>query len=448
MVRRGALLRASLSLLLSACTGTAWWPIADLSTNSPSATAEPSPSAVPVAITELAAGARDTSPTVSGGDLNTLVRGNTAFAIDLYQRLAQGSDGNLALGPYSISSAFALLNAGAAGQTQAQITSALHFGLPVSRLDRAFDALSIALESTQRPALTLATTNRIFGQEGYPFRDSYVRELTENFGAPIAMADFRDHAELDRELINAWAAGKTNGRISELLPKGSIDAATRFVLVNAQYLNAKWLDQFPEDATSQLPFHGAGGMTSVPTMATIATVPVHIGSAYDALELPYVGGQLAMLVVMPSDMRAFEHALSPAVLSNIVGSLREQQLWVQLPSFSTRTRLFLKDALVSMGMTDVFDPGRADLSSMLDIGALATMTPPEIPAIGDAVHQAWIRVTESGTEAAASTALIGTLGGGPSLTLSVDRPFLWFIRDRATGTILFMGRMEDPSPGS
>lgn len=447
MARRCGLLLACLSLLLTGCSALPWWPVAEPSASPDPSTAAPVPSGSPVAITELAVGARNTTPAVPAADVDALVRGNTDFALDLYRRLAATSDENVALGPYSISSAFALLNAGAAGRTQEQIDTALHFGLPVSRLDAAFDALSIDLESRQRPALTLATTNWIFGQQGYPFLDSYLRELTTNFGAPIAVADFRHEPELDRRLINAWAAGKTHGRIKQLLPPGSIGTDTRFVLVNAMYLHAAWLDQFPSAATRMRPFHlPDGSSVDVPTMSEIAmAAQVHIGDGYQAIELPYVGGQLSMLVVMPSDLESFERTLSSDTLSGVIGSLGERELWVQLPTFSTRTSLSLRDVLIRMGMTDAFDGHHADLSRMLDQAALAAMKPPETPAVGDAIHQAWLKVTELGTEAAASTAIIGTMGGGPSLTMKIDHPFLWFVRDRDTGTILFMGRVVDPS---
>ena len=430
----------------------------------PTATPPPTPSPTPsptlppgsAGIQTLKVGQRDTSPQVSAADLQKLVKGNTAFAIDMYKQLRKSQNGNIVFGPYSISVAFGMLNPGAAGQTASEIDSALHFTLPLDRLDPAFDQLSLDLASRQTAKVQISIANRLFGQQGYPFQQPYLRELTEQFGAPMAAVDFKTQPEPARKLINRWVANQTNQRIKNLIPPPPppmIKSDTRFVLVNAMYLNAKWANPFEAAFTQDDPFTRLDGtQVQVKTMDEEVTAPIAVTPKYQAIDLPYKGGKLSMLIVMPTNMTAFEKSLTPTVLSGVVDSLGSTWLSLQLPKFSIRTNAILADALKAMGIKAAFCaltsadcPNAADFSGMVDPADLERMH--ETLSVSQVIHQAWIKVGEAGTEAAAATAIIGgdTTGGGPDVSIQFNHPFLWFIRDRETGTILFMGRVSDPS---
>jgi len=397
---------------------------------------------------------RDTSPDVPAADLQKLVHGNTAFALDLYRRLAKGNADNIVFGPYSISTAFGMLNPGVAGTTASQIDDVLHFTMPTERLDPAFNELSLLLASRQNPKLAISIADRLFGQQDYPFQDEYLRELTTQFGAPMIAVDYRHEPEQDRILINQWVADQTNQAIKHLIAPAQITQATRFALVNAMYLNAKWAQKFEASFTRDQDFTlEDGSHVQVPMMFEEPSAPIAITPDYQAIDLPYKGDQLSMLMVMPSDMASFETTLTPGGLTRIVDSLESQWLSLDLPKFSIRTRASLGDELQKMGINAAFCPSAsaecpdaADFSGMADPDALAAIH--ETLSVSAVIHQAWIKVAEAGTEAAAATAIIGggdTAGAGPEFSIRLDHPFMWFIRDRQTGTILFMGRVMDPS---
>jgi serpin B len=421
-------------------------------TPAPTLTPAPSPGSGGLQVLKL--GVRDASPVVPAADLKTLVHGNTAFALDLYRRLAQENTDNIVFGPYSISTAFGLLNPGVAGTTRSQVDDVLHFTMPTERLDPAFNELSLLLASRQNSRLTISNVNRLFGQQAYPFLDPYLSELTTQFGAPMMAVDYRSEPELGRILINQWVADQTNDAIKHLIAPGQITAATRFALVNAMYLNAKWDQKFNALFTSDQNFNlEDGSHVKVSMMEGEPTAPIAITPTYQAVDLPYKGDQLSMLIVMPSDMAGFESTLTANRLTKLVDSLESQWLGLELPKFSIRTKATLQDELQGMGINAAFCPtvstgcpDAADFSGMVDPAALAAMH--ETLSVSAVIHQAWIKVAEAGTEAAAATAIIGggdTAGAGPEFRITLDHPFMWFIRDRETGTILFMGRVMDPS---
>ena len=423
-----------------------------LPTPAPTPRRTPRPTPAPTArggIQTLAVGSRDATPTVSAADLRTVVRGNTDFAFDLYQRLRKTQQGNIVFGPYSISVAFAMQDAGALGKTAKQIERVLHFTLPTGRRDAAFDKLSLDLAARQNKRVTISLANRLFGAQLFRFRKSYLQEITRNFAAPMAAVDYAGGPEAARKLINKWVASQTAQRIPELLPKGVITKLTKLTLVNAMYLNARWANQFLHNSTDQQRFFLLdGSRPKVPTMHQLTTLPAVVTHDYTAVELPYVGGKLSMLIVMPKagTFTAFERTVDATVLAGAVKGLRQHLTELALPTFSARTSLMLADALKAMGIKDAFDKTAADLYG---ISAYPRDDPRGQLYISAVVHQAFIKVAEKGTEAAAATAIVdsGTTGGNdaPVLPVTIDHPFLWFIRDRVTGTVLFMGRVLDPS---
>ncbi len=307
----------------------------------------PQPTA-PGGVQTLAVGLRDKTPDAPAADVRAVVRGNTGFAIDLYQRLRKAEQGNIVVGPYSISVAFAMQDAGALNRTARQIEKVLHFTLPTDRLDAAFNKLSLQLESRQNKRVTLSIANRLFGAQLFPFRKAYLREITRNFAAPMAAVDFRGDPEAARKLINKWVADQTAERIKDLIPKDQITKTTSLVLVNAIYMNARWAHEFSANDTFDQRFFVADGTrVKVPTMHLDETLPAVATEDYVAVDLPYRGGKLSMLVVMPTagTFTSFERSLDRTALAGVISRLDEQMTYLALPKFSIRTRLQLGDTL-------------------------------------------------------------------------------------------------------
>ena len=312
---------------------------------------------------------------MSAADLDELVNGNTAFATDLYQQVINDptqKGKNIVFSPLSISVAFGMQDAGALGKTAKQIGKVMHFTLPRQRLDAAFDALCLALAAEQNPKVKLAVVDRLFGQQDYAFKQEFLRELTRYYAAPMAAMDFKHQWEPSRKLINKWVADQTNQLIKNLIHKADppiISWLTKLVLVNAIYLNAKWAVPFdPHDTIKQGSFYLADGKrVETPIMAQhYITAPYAITHDYTAVDLPYKGDQLSMLIVMPKDIGAFETSLDPAAIAAVIDSLDKDQVHLYMPRFSIRTDLMLAKALKDMGMKDAFQASAADFYGISD----------------------------------------------------------------------------------
>jgi serpin B len=385
--------------------------------------------------------ARDLAPAVSPEQLASLVEGNTAFATDLY-RLVRGEPGNLFMSPHSISIALAMTYAGAAGSTATQMADALHFTLPEPELHAAFNALDLALASRAAQAqgdtipFRLTTANALFGQLGWSFEAPFLDTLAESYGAGVRVLDFAADPDGARTTINDWVEDRTNDRIEDLLPEGSIQTSTRLVLANAIYFSAAWSNPFAVAETADRPFHLAGGATvMVPTLHQDAERGYGAGPGYRAAELPYDGEQLSMVVIVPDDLAAFEAALDGDRLAAIIDSITAHELELSLPKFRFDAPLGLAEHLAALGMVDAFTEA-ADFSRI--DGARDLL-------IQDVLHEGFVAIDERGTEAAAATAvIIGDTSVPERATLAVDRPFVFLIRDRPTGAVLFLGRVVDP----
>lgn len=282
-------------------------------------------------------------------------------------------------------------------------------------------------------------TNALFGQIDFKFLDTFLDTLAENYGAGMRLVDFVNATEESRVAINAWVSEQTNERIKELIPQGIITVATRLVLVNAIFFTASWQDPFDEAATEDRPFKRLDDSeVQVPTMRKTIDAVYAAGSGFQAAEIPYDGGQLAMLVIVPDtgQFEAVESTLTASRVAEIRDGLARHQLDLALPKFSFRSNVPSKEPLKALGMVEAFG-GAADLSGMNGTGGLF---------IQDVVHQAFVAVDEKGTEAAAATAVIvGETSAPPPATLTIDRPFVFAIIDRPTGATLFIGRVLDPA---
>jgi serpin B len=390
---------------------------------------------------------RITSPSASQTNITALVNGNNDFAFNLYQAL-RGTDGNLFYSPYSISLALAMTYGGARSTTETQMADALKFTLPQDRLHPAFDAVDLALASrgqgaqgTDEKGFRLHIANDIWGQKDFSFLQSYLDLLAQNYGAGLRVIDFAKNPEQARLVINQQVSQETEEKIKDLLPQGSVTDLTRLVLTNAIYFNAAWQYQFEKTATSNGDFFLLNGdKISVPMMRQTESFGYLDGDGYQVVELPYDGRELSMLVILPDqgNFDAFEASLSGQTLEDIIGKIQNKEVNLSMPKFTYQSSFGLKQALTSLGITDAFLPGMADLSGMDGEKDLY---------IQDVVHKAFVAVDENGTEAAAATGVVVGTTSMPSeiITMDVNRPFIFVIRDIGTGTVLFAGRVVNPS---
>jgi serpin B len=377
------------------------------------------------------------------------VTATAGLGADLYRRLAAAQQGNLVLSPASIEIALAMTRNGAKGPTRTQMDAVLHAGegstldTGLNGLDRALTARNGHKERGERSGdVAVETANALWAQKGFTFDDVFLGALARDYGAGVNVVDFRADAEAGRTRINTWAAAKTHDKIKDLIPQGAVDPDTRLVLTNAVYFKAPWAQKFAKLGAK--PFTKAdGSFADVPTIAgggTAAGGTYGEGEGWKAAELPYLGGELSMVVIVPDDLAAFEGALDGDRLQAITGALRDPLRKAQLPTFTFRTALSLKEQLGALGMPLAFT----------DTADFSAMTTADEVWIGDVLHQAFIAVDEEGTEAAAATAVVMVAGAAPrapeGAELIADRPFLFAIRDVPTGAILFLGRVTDPAP--
>jgi serpin B len=388
---------------------------------------------------------RITSPDVSPADEALLVEGNSAFAFDLYRALRE-KDGNLFYSPHSISLALSMTCAGARGETAQQMADTLHFILSQDNLHPAFNNLDIELGKRGQGAhgkddqgFRLNIVNAIWGQEDYKFLPAFLDILAENYGAGLRILDFMKETEKSRITINDWVSDQTEGRIEDLIPQGVIDPATRLVLTNAIYFNAAWQYPFNEDMTADGPFYLLdGGQVTVPMMKQTESFGYTDGAGYQAVELLYDGGELSMVILLPEADRFedFEEALEAQQIDDIISGMQNTQVTLTMPQFEFESDFSLKDTLTGMGMPVAFS-GAADFSGMTGAPDLF---------IDEVLHKAFVSVDEAGTEAAAATAVImkETAMPGQPVEVTIDRPFIFLIRDIETGAILFVGRILNP----
>ena len=375
------------------------------------------------------------------------MRGNNAFALDLYRTLSDG-EGNLFFSPFSISEALAMTLAGARNETERQMMNTLHYDIPQDRLHPTFNALDQELASRGKGLqgednqfFQLNVANAIWGQQGYEFLPDFLDTLAEHYGAGLRPLDFAGAPEDSRIRINDWVSDETEGKIEDLLPLGTIDGLTRLVLTNAIYFNASWYWPFDQRLTQERPFHLAGGgRVEVPMMAeTSKSFYGHAkGKGYQAVDVPYFRREMFMTILLPDagTFREFEDSLNAEVLSRILEDIEIDYITLTMPLFEFESEFSLGETLAEMGMPDAFG-AHADFSGMTGNRGLS---------ISKVVHKAFVSVDETGTEAAAATGVMMMLSlpSKDSIPVTVDRPFIFLIRDTATGTVLFLGRVMNP----
>ncbi len=377
-------------------------------------------------------------------ELEPIVQGTNDYSWWAWQASRSHLQGNMFYSPFSQVAAMSMVYAGAEGETEAQIGVAL--GVPEGGEDSWHQQMGLLLADLTgehyRP-YTLYAANKIWGQAGYPWEEDFLSVVDEQYLAPLEDADFAGDYDTVRQDINDWVAEQTRDRIAELFKQGDISSDTRMVLANAIYFLADWEEQFDEDETQYRDFTLSSGATvNVPMMYMSADLSLGSFDGVQVLEMPYESGEVSMVFIMPSEhdgLDALEDSLNTEQVATWLDGLAETEVSVIIPSFQMECDFPIEDVLLDLGVVDAWNATDADFSGLLD------------PAwdglwLGKVVHKAFVRVDEQGTEAAAATgAAMVTESAEVSQEFHADHPFIFLIRDRLTGTVLFQGRMTDPS---
>ncbi|KFW95226.1 Leukocyte elastase inhibitor [Phalacrocorax carbo] len=397
--------------------------------------------------------------------MESLHNANSRFALDLLRRFNETSPtGNVFFSPVSVSSALAMVLLGARGNTEAQMLKVvcsfktvlaaanslllfqtLHFD-KVEDIHSRFQTLTMDINRSNAPYL-LRLANRLFGDKSYSFLPDFLTNTQKLYGADLATVDFLQACDEARKEINQWVEEKTEGKIPHLLSESSFDNMTRLVLVNAVYFKGNWAEKFEAANTTDMPFRlNKNERQTVKMMyqknkfsfGYISEVKIRV------LELPYDGRELSMIILLPDDieddstgLQKLEEQLTLEKLQEWTGPehLYFTDVHVHLPKFTLEESYDLKSDLAAMGLLDLFDSGKADLSGMSGARDLF---------LSKIVHKAFVEVNEEGTEAAAATAGIGMLCMVIEEDFNADHPFLFFIRHNPTRSILFFGRYASP----
>ena len=382
---------------------------------------------------------------VPESDTTTLVEGNSQFAFNMYQAL-KDEPGNLFYSPYSITQALAMTYAGAHGKTQQQMVAALHFAFPDDRLHATLNALDVGMAAAgesqdEHNAFRLSMLNALWGQSGYAFQPDFLDVLGKYYGAGIHTLDFVKDQEASRQAINQWVSQQTNQRIQDLIARGGITPFTRLVLTNTIYFKASWQNEFDKSQTTDGPFFMMRDSTvQVPMMHGLARYGYVKENSVEVIELPYSNPDFSMVIMMPEAGRfqPFEQSLDVSKMAALINDLKLLEVDLTMPKFKFDDSFGLAKTLQGLGMTDAFTPGVADFSK-IDGGKGQLF-------IQDVLHKAFIAVDEQGTEAAAATAVVVGTTAMPaeSAKVVIDHPFLFLIRNKQSGTILFIGRVVNP----
>lgn len=382
-------------------------------------------------------------PAWAGKNLDTksVVQGNTEFAFDLYAKLKE-KEGNLFFSPYSISTALAMTYAGARGETEKQMADVLHFILKDDSLYSAFSELQKHLNAVQEKGdIELSIANSIWCQKGYTFLKEFLNIINDYYQGRINFVNFITECEDARNRINKWVEQQTNDKIKELIKPGILNPLTRLVLVNAIYFKGKWEREFEKRFTNKMPFWlNSKDTVNCSMMRQQGKFLYRENDSLQILELPYLGNELSMIVLLPKKidgLQKLEHNLNINNLKNWTDFSSEDVI-VYLPKFKMTSEFYLGKTLSLMGMTDAFSYKQADFSGIDGTRELF---------ISEVIHKAFVDVNEEGTEAAAATAVVMLKAVSPKkpIVFHADHPFIFLICDNHSGSILFFGRLAEPT---
>ena len=392
-------------------------------------------------------------PAGNSVDAPTVALGLNDAGYDIFHAVAKKSNGDIVLSPISIGLAFGMLDLGASGTVSGALDGLFRYPVAGDARWAAFNTLEQKTESDPGPQPkptsefdyvppappTVTIANRAYQEKTYSVVPAYAENLSKWFGAGIEPADFVGNPDGSRKHINGWVKDRTKGLIPDLIPEGSVTDATRLVLVNALYLKATWLTTFEPSATSSGDFTLLDGTTTSAEYMRDGSLhaSAYVGDGYSAVDLPYASSALSMLVIVPDAGKyaAIEAGLGTDFVSGVDAALQPSTLDIAFPKFESESQIGLKDVIEGdLGITGLFRSRGLD-----GIG--------KDIEVADAIHAAKIKVNEEGTEAAAATAVMMDATAMPvdPTPFAVDRPFLYLIRDNATGAVLFVGRVLDPA---
>jgi serpin B len=383
-------------------------------------------------------------------DVKAVGQANNQFAFDLYQKLDSGT-GNIIVSPYSIDTALGMLDVGARGDTHTEIAAAMHqpqlapadFQAAMGQLIQQFQASKAAGSAAPIKGYELHVADALWGQKGVTWLPDYLTAMKSNFGAGLESLDFANEA-VARKTINDWVSSQTADKIKDLIPSGAISGATRMVLTNAVYFKADWQRKFKAESTHDGDFHadGKAAVIQAPLMNQNTRFDYMDNAAFQAVRMPYVGDDVAMIVLLPKSidgLPAIEKTLDAKLLGTVTTALKPQQVNITLPKFKANQTLPLNGTLADLGIRKAFT-GAADFSGMTGSPDLYLST---------AIHKAFIAVDEAGTEAAAATGMVMNrmaIAVPPqAVEFKADHPFVYVLTDIKTGVILFIGRVENPA---
>lgn len=372
---------------------------------------------------------------------NIIASATNQFAFELYLNLKDNA-GNIFFSPFSLSTAMAMTYEGARGQTAQEIKQVFHYPESLEVMREEFAEI-INLINKKDKKYELRTANALWAQKAYPLLTEYVSPVEKYYGGKVSDLDFARETENSRLIINHWVEEQTNNRIKDLIPPGVLNQLTRLVLTNAIYFKGNWENQFPPGNTREEEFMVTPEKKVKVPMMSIREKRFNYleNDELQLVELPYAGQEISMLVLLPKkDLKSLEPGLTAEKLNEYKKQLRSEKIDIYLPKFKFETKYMMggkKGILGRMGMPTAFSPAEADFSGINGRRDFY---------LSEVVHQAFVEVNEEGTEAAAATGLVvGVTMVVKKLVFRADHPFIFIIQDRATGNILFMGRVVDPS---
>ena len=368
-----------------------------------------------------------------------LVAGNTDFALNMFDQLAAANNANIFFSPYSISACFGMVYAGARGETARQMAEALDWSTNPATVGPEFGALQAELDTQQGlDGIRLSVANGLWAQTNFPFLPAFLDSASSNYDASVQQVNFAADAPEITDQINEWVADQTEGMISKLLQPGVLNGGTKLALVDAIYFNGGWQTIFNTNLTVVQPFYvSSGQFVNATMMEQFEVARYYEDNVLQAVELPYVNSNLTMVVLLPKT--SGPATITPAELSAAIDGLAPHWMDVKLPKFKLDLNLDLVPILKNLGMVDAFVPGVADFSG-IDGGRDLT--------IDSAAHEAVVEVNETGTVAAGATVIIiATAAMGEATLFQADHPFVFLIRDTNSASLLFLGRVDDPTAG-
>jgi serpin B len=377
-------------------------------------------------------------------DLKVVSQGINKFSFDLYKKLKdKNKEENLLYSPASISITLAMTYAGASGNTEKQMANVLNFTLPQHRIHLAYSKLIENLKSNKDYELNIA--NALWLQKDYKYLQEFLNIMEKYYKGGFNEVDYKTNPEGARRKINDWVSRETKGKIKDILNPGDIKEYTRFVLTNAIYFKGKWQTEFDKKSTKDEDFYLINGQkTKVKMMYQNNIFNYYENDDLQLLEIPYKGNKISMVIILPKvgKFKTVENMMDEKKLQEWMKSARKKEVVTYIPRFKFTQRFELSENLFEMGMEDAFDEDKVDFSGISGEKDLY---------IRNVIHKAFVEVNEEGTEAAAATAVGGWLiislhqEQVLPIIFNADHPFIFLIRDKETGSILFMGRVMDPN---